>query len=266
MAATIMSRVLKGIALLDKKGPEDWRTKISIENLNMGSGDDCIIGQLYDSYAHSINELGVDIGFNHGFDAEGGTGHTRQTIYYKRLTKVWKKALSKPAAIDAVLVSRVQKGIALLDKKGPEDWREKVNLDTLDMIHGTNCIVGQIYGGYFEACRILKIPQTGGAIGCLYGFNIETLQDDPHTSNKKYKKLGEIWSQELSKPVPVVNPWQIIKKTQVESAPIDHVRKEINDLILKDPLHVVKLYQAYLGDIGKVSYNAEKGTIEVTSG
>lgn len=41
---------------------------------------------------------------------------------------------------------RVAAGVALLDEKGPEGWRERINLDTLDINSLAGCILGQIYG------------------------------------------------------------------------------------------------------------------------
>jgi hypothetical protein len=44
-------------------------------------------------------------------------------------------------------VARVERGAALLDEKGPEDWYLKVNLDNFDMGDGSRCVIGQVYRG-----------------------------------------------------------------------------------------------------------------------
>ena len=39
--------VAKGVALLDEHGPEDWRTRINRELLDINSWTNCILGQVY---------------------------------------------------------------------------------------------------------------------------------------------------------------------------------------------------------------------------
>jgi hypothetical protein len=39
----------------------------------------------------------------------------------------------------------VKRGAALLDEKGPADWRSQIDLDALDMERGHLCILGQLY-------------------------------------------------------------------------------------------------------------------------
>lgn len=43
---------------------------------------------------------------------------------------------------------RVQNGIDLLDAKWPKDWRDRVNLETLDMTDCLLCVLGQTCGDY----------------------------------------------------------------------------------------------------------------------
>lgn len=42
----------------------------------------------------------------------------------------------------------VKAGIALLDAKGPPDWRDKINTATLDLMETDHCVLGQVYGDY----------------------------------------------------------------------------------------------------------------------
>jgi hypothetical protein len=44
---------------------------------------------------------------------------------------------------------RVAAGIALLDERTP-GWRKKVDLDMLNLADGRWCIVGQVYGEFWE--------------------------------------------------------------------------------------------------------------------
>ena len=42
---------------------------------------------------------------------------------------------------------QVSNGIALLDRKKP-NWRDSVDLATLDMANSCDCVLGQVYGHY----------------------------------------------------------------------------------------------------------------------
>lgn len=43
----------------------------------------------------------------------------------------------------------VKRGMALLDEKRP-DWRKYVELAALDMNEPAQCILGQVYGNYYD--------------------------------------------------------------------------------------------------------------------
>ena len=45
---------------------------------------------------------------------------------------------------------RARHGMELLDERGPEGWRGRVNIPALDMGHGTRDILGQLYGSYYR--------------------------------------------------------------------------------------------------------------------
>lgn len=44
---------------------------------------------------------------------------------------------------------RVERGVIWLDKVCP-DWRDKVDLDKLDINHADHCILGQLFGDFYE--------------------------------------------------------------------------------------------------------------------
>jgi hypothetical protein len=52
------SYVDAGIALLDEKGPENWRGKIDLGILNIDDHQDCILGQLYGRFGYGSDHLG----------------------------------------------------------------------------------------------------------------------------------------------------------------------------------------------------------------
>lgn len=51
---------------------------------------------------------------------------------------------------------RVKLGAALLDAVRGDDWRSMINLDTLSIKSVKACILGQIYGDYFDGHRIIS--------------------------------------------------------------------------------------------------------------
>ena len=65
--------VSRGVALLDEYYP-GWRDEIDLGKLNMSSSDNCILGQLYGSYADGIYVLWDGYGLHHGSACAGGYG------------------------------------------------------------------------------------------------------------------------------------------------------------------------------------------------
>lgn len=47
----------------------------------------------------------------------------------------------------------VNTGVAWLDEN-MSDWRKQINLDTLSMEHYKLCIIGQLFGNYFDEEKI----------------------------------------------------------------------------------------------------------------
>jgi hypothetical protein len=45
-------------------------------------------------------------------------------------------------------VTPEERGAKLLDEKYEGDWREKIDIDELDMDNQDECILGQMYGDY----------------------------------------------------------------------------------------------------------------------
>ena len=82
----------------------------------------------------------------------------------------------------------VRNGIELLDEKGPENWRDMIDLDTLDIQMTNRCIIGQLYkNSYFSYSSMLRDI---GAFGNpqRYGF-------DAHLD---YEELTKEWKLALS--------------------------------------------------------------------
>lgn len=76
------AKVAAGVKVLDREVP-NWRSKIDVDNLDLGSCSICILGQVFGDYNDGLNELNVD-GYDHGFNTTGS---------YNELTAAWKEAL-----------------------------------------------------------------------------------------------------------------------------------------------------------------------------
>jgi hypothetical protein len=41
--------------------------------------------------------------------------------------------------------AQIERGIAVLDQHGPKDWRDRINVDKLNMLNGDYCVLGQLF-------------------------------------------------------------------------------------------------------------------------
>lgn len=47
--------------------------------------------------------------------------------------------------------NKVEAAADFLDKYGPANWRSRIDIERLDMISTTECVLGQVYGDYYDA-------------------------------------------------------------------------------------------------------------------
>lgn len=103
------AKVAAGIKFLDSKVssgrvPANWRDQIKLDNLDLGSCDVCVLGQLFGDYADGQYELGLDTwdSKSYGFNTD---------YSFAELTQAWKDALGKSNVL-------VEKGDVYRDKYG----------------------------------------------------------------------------------------------------------------------------------------------------
>lgn len=65
---TYVDRVRRGAALLDQRGPADWRDRVDVDRLNLRWMDTCVLGQVYTGHVESY--YGYDVGLD-ALDAPG---------------------------------------------------------------------------------------------------------------------------------------------------------------------------------------------------
>lgn len=132
------AKVAAGIKLLDSKKP-GWRSKVEADDLNLGSCDVCVLGQVFGSYDLGLSDLGLDT-----FDAKAYGFNT--SYDFQDLTDAWKDALGKNGVL-------VEKGDVYKDRYGYSVKVLSTTLVTLDNETITTYIVqaGGIKGGAFTA-------------------------------------------------------------------------------------------------------------------
>lgn len=100
------------------------------------------------------------------------------------------------------LQDRVKRGAALLDEKHP-GWAEKIDKLLLDMNDCYDCVLGQLYGEYFDGREALGLTH-----GWYHGFD-NSVNTDISPSEELpvlavYEHLNTLWiaeiNQRLSKP------------------------------------------------------------------
>jgi hypothetical protein len=100
--------------------------------------------------------------------------------------------------IDAIILERVQRGLAWLEKKHGPGWEDKIDLETLDLEDVHSCVIGQVYGNYAHISRLTdEDPED-------LGFDLAC--DEWDDENDRYAPvLQETWKQVLT---PRVKPGQ----------------------------------------------------------
>jgi hypothetical protein len=82
----------------------------------------------------------------------------------------------------ATINERVAYGAAVLDQKSP-GWESQIDLSKLDLNDSCRCVLGQIYGHYFDGLMVLD-KGSGGSMG----FNIYASE-----SPNRFADLDEAW-------------------------------------------------------------------------
>ena len=93
----VPDRVARGIMLLDERGPENWREMIDIVSLDIANPDDCILGQLYDSYHAGCAALFH--GEPHIYDAATPCGFNYSEADPQYVTREWIKQMFQTPAV-----------------------------------------------------------------------------------------------------------------------------------------------------------------------
>ena len=90
---------------------------------------------------------------------------------------------------------QVQRGVKLLDFEIP-NWRMGIDIETLDMDQLSECILGQLYGNYFDGLELL-CPFTFPFGGNLWARRRGFLGPLFFVSYGDYEALREEWIRQI---------------------------------------------------------------------
>lgn len=82
--------VAKAVALLDQLAPANWRDEVTLEYLDMGDGEQCVLGQIYGDYNVGITAL-QESASEQAVLIEGEALDAFESGYYQ---EAWEKVLS----------------------------------------------------------------------------------------------------------------------------------------------------------------------------
>lgn len=95
---------------------------------------------------------------------------------------------------------RIERGAALLDEIRP-GWRSQVNPDGLRMRSAEFCVLGQLYGNFYDAADdIFDGRYLSGAIEHGLHARMESDPGSPEFWNEReWAELEVLWKQELAR-------------------------------------------------------------------
>lgn len=103
--------------------------------------------------------------------------------------------------IDAPMAERVAAGAQELDHLTP-DWFEKVDVTMLNMGNSDTCILGQVYGDYYDSLGDLGlvswVQDTGYVDAAKCGFTLPDLGDCKDRTSE-WSELKDLWIAEIGK-------------------------------------------------------------------
>ena len=94
----LKARVERGAALLDAEQP-GWAPRIDVPTLDMTSGFDCTLGQLYNGFWRGIDALSIK-GWRHGF-VTTATTQAAADEDHDRLLPLWREAIEARTGTEA---------------------------------------------------------------------------------------------------------------------------------------------------------------------
>lgn len=93
------------------------------------------------------------------------------------------------------LRKRVEAGAKFLDVVKP-GWKKKIDLKKLDLQNSFTCVIGEVYGNFFEGTKELQIERDRNNLAEILGFDMP----ESESYDARFATLTRIWKNFL-KPV-----------------------------------------------------------------
>jgi len=91
---------------------------------------------------------------------------------------------------DAEVLERVKLGLKLLEDKHGPGWEDKIDMEALDLRHGSRCVIGQVFEDG---------PTTIGMMWTdLVGYGFASLKESTDERLNEYERLQAAWEDVLT--------------------------------------------------------------------
>lgn len=107
-----------------------------------------------------------------------------------RILESWKPA---PLCTQEEVETYVSNGILFLDERHP-NWLRCINLNVLDVMHTTKCVLGQLYGNYHIGVKRYTIH---GNQAFELGFAVRSIGLDLIDVQMRYNQLTAEWKRQI---------------------------------------------------------------------
>lgn len=112
-------------------------------------------------------------------------------LYLKKVNKMNNKAEKFNARVK-LLQKRIERGVNWLNKNVGVTWHQRVKMKKFDVSKATTCIVGQVFGNYWDVIRGYSGINLDSPKCLSLGFQLEGIN-----SNDEYDLLHSLWVKKL---------------------------------------------------------------------
>ena len=95
--------------------------------------------------------------------------------------------------VTALLKNRVEHGAEMLDTEVP-GWFNRIDTGTLELENCVLCVLGQLFGEYYEGVKALGIRNQGS----FFGFSL-SFGDEGYYGPDDWELLRTLWIEEIRK-------------------------------------------------------------------
>lgn len=99
------------------------------------------------------------------------------------------------------LTAAVDKGVELLDQQQP-GWRDRIDVSSLDMHQGGSCVLGQLFGDYFDGRSKLGLNADDaidhGFMALIVQGEDLSWEDRSELHEAQWATLDHLWTEKVN--------------------------------------------------------------------